>query len=342
MPHATETLKFKFKWLNPQGQETGFLRKHGELRGDVLVLDKAELPVAGLAEVAVRDNRLGVTVLNQEGKPEGCGITVSGGATARTLKMHIDVARSSHWAQMHKATLEKQGEGHLYRDETCPRCQATLILSRLEKSPQLYCHFCDTLMSIGDPRAVPAGEGDLKLCDACGMFSKPRKFTIFYFYFLLVVYGWRQQITWRCPACMRGDAWKMLFGNLVFVLGVPVAIGQLIRAYSGDVIGGPFKGLDGANLKARKGDYAGAIAKYRSILEQVHHSAGIKYNIGMGLLKEQPNLAVESFEGALKDCSNYAPAYRALSHCYQTMGQQAKLVALKKAWDAADEDAKEA
>jgi len=30
---------------------------------------------------------------------------------------------------------------------------------------------------------------------------------------------------------MRGEAWKMFFGNLIFLLGVPVARIQLFRSY---------------------------------------------------------------------------------------------------------------
>jgi len=337
MAFSNEPVQFKFKWINEQGQETGFLRKRGEFKNDTLHLDTTELPTAALLDVVIRDNRMGITVLTKEGGSQGFGISVSGGVSARNLKKWIDVSRSSHWAKSHKEALEKKGEGHHYREETCPECHATLILSRMPHTPQLYCHFCDALMTVGDPKAVPVGERALKLCDSCGMFSKPRKFTIFYFYFLLVVYGWRQQITWRCPACMRGDAWKMLFGNLMFILGVPVAITQLIRSYGGDIAGGPFKGLDSANLKARKGDFTGAIGKYRNILGQIRRSAGIKYNIGLGLLKEQPKLAAESFESALQDCANYQPAFRALLQCYQTLGEKQKLQALKHTWDVSDE-----
>jgi hypothetical protein len=342
MAFGNEPVQFKFKWLNEQGQETGFLRKRGEFKNDTLYLDKVKLPAAALVQVVYRDARMGLTVLNQSGAPQGLAISVSGGISTRDLKKRIDIARSASWARLHREALEKKGEGHVYREETCPECHATLILSRMPHTPQLYCQFCNTLMTVDDPKAVPAGERPLRLCDSCGMFSRPRKFTVFYFYFLLVVYGWRQQITWRCPACMRGDAWKMLFGNLLFVLGVPVAIAQLIRSYGGDIAGGPFSGLDTANIKARKGDFAGAIAKYRAILANVRHSAGIKYNIGLGLLKEQPQLAAESFEGALQDCANYQPAFQALLRCYQTLGEQRKLQALKQMWDVGEERQQEA
>lgn len=342
MANGDEAVRFKFKWLNDQGQETGFLRRRGEFRNGTLCLDKAELPAGAIVQVAFRDNRMGITFLNPEGAPQGFAISVSGGISAKALKKRIDIARSTTWAQAHREALVKKGEGHLYREQICPECRATLILSRMPATPQLYCEFCDTLTTVDDPQAAPAGERALKLCDSCGMFSRPRKFTVFYFYFLLVVYGWRQQITWRCPACMRGDAWKMFFLNLPFVLGVPVAIAQLIRSYGGDIGAGPFAGLDSANLKARKGDFAEATAKYRAILSQIRHSAGVKYNIGLTLLKDHPQLAAESLEGALRDCANYQPAFQSLVRCYQSLGEQQKLQALQRMWDADGQQRQEA
>jgi tetratricopeptide (TPR) repeat protein len=165
------------------------------------------------------------------------------------------------------------------------------------------------------------------------MYSQPTKFTIFYFYFLLVVYGWWSKQTWRCKGCMRGEAWKMFFGNLLFVLGVPVAIVQLLRCYSGSVVGGVFRGLDAANLKARKGDVVGALTGYKAILERVPHSAGIKYNLALALLQQgDERRAAETFELALTDCVNYAPAYRVLSGLYAKLGDQARLKELQEMW----------
>jgi hypothetical protein len=153
-------------------------------------------------------------------------------------------------------------------------------------SPQVYCPFCHTLGTMDALAGPIKAEAQYRLCDQCGMYSKPRKFTIFYFYFLLVLYGFYQKETWRCPACMRPEAWKMLFGNLLFVIGVPVALVQLFRSYGGTDIGRLFAGLDSANLKARQGNLAGAIEAYRRILTEHPVAAGIKYNIGLAALSK--------------------------------------------------------
>jgi tetratricopeptide (TPR) repeat protein len=166
------------------------------------------------------------------------------------------------------------------------------------------------------------------------MYSKPRKFTIFYFYFLLVVYGFWSKPTWRCPACMRGVAWQMLFGNLLFVLGVPVAIVQLFRSYGFTELSGPFKGLDKGNIHARKGNFEAALMQYREIMNRVPNCAGLKYNLGLALLQQgDKSSAAKSFASALDDCANYAPAYQRLRPLCEELGDAPRLAALKAQWE---------
>ena len=131
----------------------------------------------------------------------------------------------------------------------------------------------------------------------------------------------------------------MFFGNLPFVIGVPVAITQLFRAYGGSVLGGQFKGLDTGNTRARKGDVKGALKQYQSILERVPHSAGVKYNLGVALLMEgDRQRAADTFELALEDCSNYAPAYHQLRELYSQLGEKEKLAELERIWSSGDEE----
>jgi tetratricopeptide (TPR) repeat protein len=138
---------------------------------------------------------------------------------------------------------------------------------------------------------------------------------------------------------MRGDAWKMLFGNLLFVIGVPVAIVQLIRSYGGASVGGLYKGLDSGNIAARKGDLVKAVESYRNILSQVPTSAGVKYNLGMALLAQRnQDKAAASFEKSLEDCSNYVPAYGQLRMLYQQAGETQKLKKLEEMWSSPQEE----
>ena len=131
----------------------------------------------------------------------------------------------------------------------------------------------------------------------------------------------------------------MLFGNLLFIVGLPVALVQLFRSYGGTDIGGLYPGLDRANLKARSGNFEGAIADYRAILERQPVSAGVKDNIGLAFLHDKDEAgAARMFEYALKDCANYQPAAAMLAQCYESLGETEKLAELKDRWGIKDEE----
>jgi len=334
-----ETYNFKFKWIDEQGQAQGFYSRKGNFDGETLVLDDVTLPSAAVLDVDYRDKRMILSVLNADGDPVHLVFQVTKGSADR-LKQLLGQARSRAWAKSHREQLESEGQGHVYRDVTCPHCQSVIDLTGFENTPQVSCEFCHALAEV-DPMSIEAphkSEKQYRLCDECGMFSKPRKFTIFYFYFLLVVYGYSQRQTWRCPGCMRGEAWKMLAGNLVFVLGVPVALTQLFRAYGGTDVGGKYPGLDSANVKARSGKFQPAIADYRKILEKTPIAAGVKYNIALALIeREDWSGAASMLEFALADCANYQVAANALAGCYEKLGEEEKLAALKDQWGATEE-----
>lgn len=329
-----ENLQFKFKYLDPGGNEQGFFSKKGHFDGSTLQLDTAAIPANSIVHLDNRENRVVLAVAQKQGDPATILFTVTSG-NVNLLKTALGKARSKAWAEVHQKELQEKGRADEFRSANCPHCDATIDLTGHRDSPQVSCDFCNTVGNMDNPNKE---EKQYRLCDECGMYSKPRKFTIFYFYFLLVVYGWSSRTTWRCPACMRGDAWKMLFGNLIFVLGVPVAIVQLIRAYGGADLSAMYRGLDKANLKARKGDIEGAVADYRRILEVHPHAAGIKYNIGLAFAQQNElKPAAITLNAALNDCCNYRPAATLLAHCYGQLGDEQKLADLKAEWGADDD-----
>ncbi|MBA4029803.1 MAG: hypothetical protein C0478_02660, partial [Planctomyces sp.] len=232
-PTIDQPFKFKFQFSDQNGNATSVFSLKGSFDGQALQLDKESLVIAGLLNVVRRQNRMVLTGIRDEGEVVQFILILSSKGVAAQLKQAVDIARSAHWAKVHREQLVAAGRGSSYRDATCPHCTATIILSDLPVTPQLFCPFCEALTTVAASAEPPANEKEFRLCDECGMFSHPQKFTIFYFYFLLVVYGFWTNEKWCCRACMRKDAWKMLAGNFLFVLGVPVAITQLIRAYSG-------------------------------------------------------------------------------------------------------------
>jgi Tetratricopeptide repeat len=335
-------LAFKFHWLNDKGQATSMFRKKGNFDGEILTLENTEVPVATILHLAVRETKMALSYATGKERDPVSVLLIqpSSKKEAEQLKKILDISRSAVWAKQHQQALEKKGLGHIFRDAVCPQCDATLILSDMPVTPQVYCHFCDSLSTVDAESGPIKEEKDLRICEECGMYTRPQKFTILYIYILLVVNGFWQKETWRCPPCMRGDAWKMLFGNMLFLVGLPIAIVQLFRSYGGSSVGGRFKGLDTGNIKARKGDLAGAVASYRGILERVPVTAGVKYNLGVALLAQGNNeKAAGSFELALRDCANYAPAYRQLKAIYTRMGQTEKLKELERIWSSGESQA---
>ncbi|QDT17414.1 tetratricopeptide repeat protein [Alienimonas californiensis] len=341
-PSPDDPLRFKFRFLNEQGQPAGLFRKKGRWDGETLTLDDVTLPAAALMDVQARDKLLFlvVPVENDSTAEEAAGpragtigASFSGNATAQSLKSALDVARSAAWAESHREQLEAAGRGAAFRSATCPHCEATAVLSDMPKTPQVFCAFCETLWTERAAADPPAWETAHRICDECGYFAAPRKFTVFYFYFLLVVYGWNVRATWRCPACMRGDAWKMLVVNAPFVLGVPVALTQLARTYGSDLTGGPYAGLDAGNKAARAGKFDAAIARYRAILERLGAAAGVKYNLGLALAGEgETNRAADAFLASLDDCANYAPAYQRVAPLLEQSGRTEELAELRRQW----------
>jgi hypothetical protein len=338
-PTTDAPLAFRFHWLNQEGQPTSMFSKKGSFDGQTLLLEKANIPVAAIVESIVRQQVLVLSTFTGDEKEPVVHLILkpTSQSVTKTLKKKIDVARSGIWAQHHREELSEKGQADRYRDHACPHCGALTVLTEFPQTPQFYCRFCHSLSTTGSPELMKE-EKELKICDECGMYSRPKEFTIFYFYFLFVIYGWWYHKTWRCPACMRAEAWKMLFGNLIFILGVPIAIIQLVRAYGSDSMGGRFKGLNAANILACKGDANGAFRLYQTIMERVPSSAGLKYNLANSLLRMNDlEKATQACELALCDCSSYAPAYQLLRGLYSKMGASEKLREIDKVWSHGDE-----
>jgi hypothetical protein len=327
-------LKFRFQWDDGNGQPLASVTKTGVLSDNTITLDGDQIPVASIAVSDVRGHCLVLSVIQTGG--DVVDIILHTGM-AKQVKEELGRLRSAIWADAHYEQLRKQGLGHTFRKQICPVCDATLDLTGMEDTPQISCSFCHTISTLRSPEGthVTEMERGYRLCDQCGMYSIPREFTIFYFYFLFVIFGWHAGTTWRCPGCMRGEAWKMLFGNLLFVLGVPIALIQLFRSYGGTDIGQLYPGLDRANLRANKGDLPGAIEGYRRILQRRPVSAGVKFNIGRAMaMQDQLIEAAKMFEFSLADCSSYQPAAAALAACYAELGATEKLAELKERWGA--------
>jgi hypothetical protein len=324
-----EPIRFKYKTLNDKGQVTGFLSKKGQITGQEVVLDKTPVPLAAIAKTSRRMNRL-ILVVATQNKPATIVLAVTKGR-AEDLKQAVDRLCSSRWAELRQAELAKAGKAAAFRTEPCPYCQSVIDRTGFDETPQVYCSFCETVVTRGP--GAPKDEKTYRFCDQCGYYGQPKAFTTFYFIFLLVVVHYQFQTTTRCNACMRSEAWKMFFGNLIFILGFPFAVVQLLRAYLGGSTFSPtFSGLDAANAAARHGRVDKADPLYEAILARAGHAAGVRYNRALAhRAKDAARCAVEA-HGALKDCSNYTPAAELTLQALQAMGRQEEADAFSKSW----------
>ena len=311
----------------------GMFAMAGSFDGKNLTLDEDIYPIKSILGTGIAEKVLSV-VVTQEGEWLNLTMIIKG-EDPDTIKRAIDGARSSFdSAEEHKQLVE-QGQGASFRSQQCPHCSATISLSKFADSPQCYCHYCETLFTIRDQYGSHQLESQTldrslekkyRLCDECGMYSFPRKFTKFYFIFLVYFIHFIHDKTVRCPGCMRKEAWKMLFGNIFGLLGLPVAFMQLFRSYRGRVEKGPLKGLDDANLLANRGKVGKALDRYDALMDNLPINAGIKYNIGSGLLTEGDVAHAETmFLLSLEDCSNYGPSLQGLHFCYESLGKNEEL-----------------
>ena len=310
----------------------GMFALEGSFDGKLLKLDEETYPVESLLGVGIYDQVMSLVIVLED---EHLSRTiVFKGEKPETLKRAIDGSRSSIEVAEEQKRLIHEGQGASFRSEVCPHCTATISLSRFADSPQCYCDYCETLFTIRSEfgsRELETGtlsanlEPKYRMCEECGMYSFPQKFTKFYFVFVLYFMHIVSEKTVRCPGCMRWEAWKMLFGNLFGLLGLPVAVTQLIRSYRGRVEKGSLKGLDDANLLANRGKVDRALDRYDTLMDNLPINAGIKYNIGSGLLTKGDVPHAESmFRLSLEDCSNFAPSLSGLLFCYQSLGKDAE------------------
>lgn len=326
------SLSFRFRLSSTSEDAPVGRRQSGSSDATSLQLGSESWDLVDLAAVEQDGSRLLLLLQPPETTPLTVTISISGIAPSQ-LKHHLDVHRTRLRAERAQAQLASSQEHARFRHIICPACGVTVDLTTFPETPQMFCPSCETLSTIQSNLVAPENEADFRLCETCGMFSQPRVFTSFYFYYLVVHSGIHTHRSKRCRGCMRNAAWRMLAGNSFFVVGVIPALVQLTRAYRKDRNTGTYRGLEPANKWARRGQLNKAIEGYREILQRVPCAAGIYYNLGMALYQQEDlSHAASVLELALDDCANYIPACQLLEKCYQQSGQIVKLETLQSRW----------
>ena len=303
---------FKFRYVqNKQGM--GFMNKNGSVSDTAIMLDGETIPYRNIFETSSRDNRfvlalasgtqLGPKNVKRVQNNRYLVIEVAK-VKADELKKHVDHFGSAIWAEAHRQQLAGEGRENLFSILTCPHCKATVDLSGVDRTAYVYCPYCGSIVNYN--LKVISDSDTYSICDECHMYDRVRGYTVFYFYFLLVVYGWSMKRRFVCDTCATNIAQRALLTNLIFILGVPSSIYMWVKAQSGRE---PyFQDLAKANKLARKGKYKDADEIYDRLFSLYPDHPGLIMNKGLGHLHgKDGNGGVNLLNRSLKACANYYP-----------------------------------
>lgn len=327
--HPSE-LNFRFQYVNRSGRATGWWPAGGSLTQDAIQLKDQSLSYRAVLNSTCRDRRLILTLDPREVSSEkitehlidGNGLLLEvSGAKTNDLELFIDRISSRYLADKHRAALEQEGKGHEFRSITCPHCGSTVDLSLLNKTSFVYCRFCETIFQEhGDLKTLGT---TYRLCDECGWFDRVQGYTEFYFYFLLVVYGFSWKRRHLCDNCVKGVFWKVLLINLIFILGIFPALWMKIKS-----LGGRDKDLQKlarANALGKQGKCEQAAPLYAELRERYPRHPGLLFSESLSHLKGQDGAGTwRLLEDSLRGCSNYGPSVRLMNRLQEAATQAPK------------------
>lgn len=230
---------------------------------------------------------------------------------SRLLRFQRDLGRlaSRKRAELLRGQWTKAADD--FRTEECPYCRSEIVCADFPDSSHLYCAYCDTVITRrAAGRRGPKIENELRLCQSCCLYSRPRKFIIVHQIFLVFYTRWWRQDAYCCNVCIQKQALDAFFFDLLTV--VPAIYGSFVlwRAYlGGSALCPSFWGLDTGNAHVRAGQYQQALESYDKIIHRLGNAPGVSYNAGIASLKaNDPDAARKYFTQALASCPNYLPA----------------------------------
>lgn len=308
-----DTFKFRFVM---DGNPKGLFASKGHCTDQGLQLGEDFVPYETVVDSTNRDDRLILVVdtrsselspnLRANFNGNALVLAVSGNKS-EAIERAVDKFASKIAADKKKAALTELGEGHTFRCVTCPACESTVDLTGYEKTPYTYCRFCESLF--GDGLENLKGAAQYRTCDECGYHDRVQGYGAFYFYFLLVVYGFRHSRTHLCDACGKSLSNKLLLANSIFLLGVPNAIACAVRSRAGK--DSRMKGLSQANHFVKKKKLDKAEEEYKKSLKIFKNHPGVHYNRALGhLTNGDTSTGLEALKLSLEACPNYIPAQR--------------------------------
>ncbi len=300
---------FRFRNLEIDDQRVTTDALQGSHDGTRLVLVKLLVPDARITGAAADKQNFVVRFDDEQGETTVAAFEVIGDPRRLLAAIQFGLSRRQFARRLEE--VARHGDARRARETICPYCRAKLLTVEDEPvAPQVWCEYCDSLITTVPVENLGDSERDYRLCPQCGLYSRPRKFTIAYFYFLIFHAGVHHDVVYRCSGCMRPTVWRMVLGNLPGVLGMPLALTQWTRVYRDSTGRGPLRGLDAANrMLRRRRRIEKALDRYDRILERHPYSAGVLYNVAQGLIaRGDMNHARQTLAMAVENCANYAPA----------------------------------
>ena len=326
MVQSTPHLAFKFRFVQ-DGQARGLRSKSASADATALDLDGEQLRYEDIVDTSSQDKRLilalaptaqlGAKTAKAFQKERFLVLDVQG-VQVRDLELHIDRFSSAIAAERHRQDLVAAGDEALYRVVVCPNCGATIGLSKLERTRYVYCRYCESVLDKGEGM-VFLGDG-YRVCSECQFFGRVQGYTIFNFYFLIIVYSVSYGRRYLCDACAVRQAKRALLRNFIFLLGIPSAVYMWVRAVTGHEP--ELKELSQANALARKGKSREADAIYGRLMIRYPEHPGLLLNQSVGHFQGGDDQeGFEYLNRSLRACSNYVPALQLVQRL-QRMAEQ--------------------
>lgn len=188
-------MDFKFRFVR-DGDTVGVLRSpRGRVGEEALELGDATIPYRDIGETVTRGDRVALqfTGGSVEGKAgryvqDSVIVIEPRNVVPRRLEMLVDQRCAAVRLEERRRRARERGRAHLVRSEPCPTCSADIDLTGLEEGRYIYCPYCEIIFESESHRTLGR---QYRICDECGLFGRVQQYPEFYFYFLLVVYGFR-------------------------------------------------------------------------------------------------------------------------------------------------------
>ncbi|NEQ38822.1 MAG: hypothetical protein F6K40_22135 [Okeania sp. SIO3I5] len=321
-------LSFKLKYVDNHGTAQGLFAQKGFANEEAIILGKERLIYEDIANSTTRDNRLILAIsptaslskkVSNQLINEAALVLEIHQINALDLKRFIDRINSKKQAEITKQQFIEAAEGHLFYTVNCPECGATINLSRLNKTSYTYCRFCETIFQQNQDLMTKGSK--YRTCDECQMFDRVQGYTEFYFYFLLIIYGYSFKRRYLCDNCADKVFWKTLLINFLFIVGIIPSIWIKIKSLMNR--DSELEELAKANALARIGNYQQADVIYSQLYNHYPNHPGLLMNEGLGHLFGNDGLGgAERFKRSLGYCSNYYPVINLIQKIQSTSQQQ--------------------